>query len=82
MAGVLHTLLIDQHVYVLEIPGSTEAVGVNRLTPLVVSLLMTVPAVLGGREALGADELSIAYPCIRGKKRGVFPEGVVIVRGN
>ncbi len=53
VARVLHALLIDEHVDVLQIPGRAEAVGVNGLAPLVIGLLVAVAAVLGRVEALG-----------------------------
>ena len=78
VAGVLHTLLIDEQVYVLEIPGSTETIGVNGLAPLAVRLLMAVTAILGSGEALGARELPSTCCGIRGKKRRVFAECVIV----
>ena len=79
VARVLHALLVDERVDVLQIPGGAEAVGVNRLAPLMVGLLVAMAAVLGSGEALGADELAGTCGRVGGKEWRVFAEGVVVV---
>ena len=81
MARELHALLIDEHVDVLEVPGSAEAIGVNGLTPLVVGLLVAVAAVFGRVEASRVEELAVGGHGVRGKKGGFFAEGVVVAEG-
>ncbi len=65
-------------VHVLQVPRSAEAVGVNRLAPLVVCLLVAMAAVLSGGEGLGADELAVDRGRVRGQERRVLAEGVVV----
>jgi hypothetical protein len=81
MAGVLHSLFVNEMVDVLEVPGGTEAVGMDGLAPLVIGLLVAVAAVFGGVEALGAYELAGGTGGVGGQKRGLFAEGVVVVGG-
>jgi len=82
VAGVLNALLIDECVDVFEIPRGAEAVRVNRLTPLAIGLLVAVAAILGRVKVLGAQELTVGGGRVRGKKRSVFAESVVVARGN
>src|ERR1700756_2193711 len=78
MAGILNALLVDEHVDVLQVPRGAEAVGVRSLAPLMVSLLVTVSAVLGGVKTFGVEELSVRGCRIGGKERRVLAESKVI----
>src|SRR3569833_2469587 len=78
VARELDSLFADEQVHVLQIPGLTEAVRVNRLPPLVVGLLMAVAAVLGRGNAARVDELTVGRHRVRGQEGMLFPEGVVV----
>ncbi len=82
VAGELHAFLVNEGVDVFQIPGGAEAIGMHRLTPLVVGLLVAVAAVFGGVEAFGADELAGGGGGVGGKEGRVFAEGVVVAGGD
>ena len=78
VAGELHAFLVDEHVDVLQIPGGAEGVGMNRLAPLVIGLLVTVAAVLGGVEAARIEKLAVDRHGVGGEERRVLAKGVVV----
>jgi hypothetical protein len=78
VAGELDSLRINKQVDVLEVPRGAKAVGMNRLAPLVVGLVVAVSAVFSRVERLGAEELAVRGDGIRGQERRLLAEGVVV----
>ena len=56
VAGEFNTLGVDEDVDAGPIEGCAKAVAMEGLLPLVIGLLVTVAAVVGGRECVGAEE--------------------------
>ena len=54
----------------------------NRLAPLAVCLLMTMPAVFGGVEIARIEELAVEGGGVGGEERCFFAKGVVVARGD
>src|SRR6516165_953098 len=79
VARVFDPALVDEKIYVLDVPRIPESVGVRRLPPLRVNLLMTVPAILGRGKALGIDELARVGACLRRQERLVLRERHVVM---
>ena len=79
MTRVLDTLLRCEKIDVAQVVRDTIGVGVCRLTPLLVRLLMAVTAVLGCREELWINELAVRGGRVRRQKMKVFAEVIVVV---
>jgi len=58
VAGKFNPLAVVQKINVSQIPGRTVGVGMGGLSPLVLSFLMTMAAVLRGRKGFGVDEFT------------------------
>ena len=82
MPGELHTFFIDEHIHILEVPGSAKAVRVGGLAPLAVALLVAMTAILRGGKAFRAHEFAVVGGCVRWQERRLFPKGIVVLGGD
>lgn len=78
VAGELDALAFVEEVDVAEIPLGAVGVGVRGLTPLMLGLLMTVAAVLGGGKGLGINEFTGIGGHEGGQEMSLVAEMIVI----
>jgi len=79
VAGELDAFALVEEADVAQVPLRAVVVGVRGLTPLMLGLLMTAAAVLGGRKVFGVDEFTGVGGHERGQEVRLFAEMVVVL---
>ena len=82
MARELDAFGPRQNVYARPVERGSECVRVQCLAPVAVSLLMTAPAIGGGQESLGLNEVAAFYGCVAGRRNCIGSKAKIICGPN